>query len=282
MCKKPLACQDPGCKVRVDGGHPCRGRKAVMLQCECGVALCVPCARSQFWDRLVAKRGDYHDAAVACPKCNVMPICFTVHGTNVENPRVGYNVDPTCLAVVDAQVKELVDEVLSRPGTTTARQGTKSARYYNGALNHFRTHFGLLCDIPDPTAVDSTEFYRLVLARAEAYRQNGALLRNVPLHDLPLGPLEAIQFVEHRALDLYLHGQPVSHKCFMCLDAIAPGNTAFSMCTCAEVSVYCTSSPSTSTSPSIRVCRALTAVLRLLRGAVGRDDGSKCQIPRVS
>jgi hypothetical protein len=95
------------------------------------VALCVPCARTRFWEDLVENRGDYHDTAVACPKCNMMPIYFTAANgdTVIDSPRVGYNVDPTCLAVVDAQVKALVDEVLSRPGTTTARQGTKSARY---------------------------------------------------------------------------------------------------------------------------------------------------------
>jgi hypothetical protein len=205
-----------------------------MLQCECGVALCVPCARKTFSEAVFEMRGNYHNAAVACPKCGIMPICFTVHGTNVENPRVGYNVDPTCLAVVDAQVKALVDEVLSRCGTSTTR-GTNSARYYKGALDHFRTHYGLLSDVGEPTGTDSTNFYRLVLARAETYLQQGTPLRDIPLRDLPLGPLEAIQFVEHRALDLYLHGRRVSNECCICGDAIAPGYTAFSMCSCTEV-----------------------------------------------
>ena len=146
MCKEPLACQDPGCKVRVDGGQPCRGRKAVMLQCECGVALCVPCARTQV---TAANGGDYRESAVGCPKCKLGPTCFTVKGAGVATLRVGDN---------------------------------------------------MLCPA-----------------------------------DLPLGPVEALQFVEHKALDLYLHGQPVSNACCICLDPIAPGNTAFSMCACSEV-----------------------------------------------
>jgi len=146
VCEKPLACQDPNCEVRVGGCEPCRGRKAVMLQCECGVALCVPCARTQV---SAATGGDYREAAVACPKCGLEPICFTARGEGVATVRVGYNI---------------------------------------------------LCPA-----------------------------------DLPLGPLEALKFVEHKALDLYLHGQPVSNACCICPDAIAPGNTAFSMCACSEV-----------------------------------------------
>jgi hypothetical protein len=125
-----------------------------MLQCECGVALCVPCARTQV---SAANGGDYREAAVACPKCQVGPICFTARGEGVETLRVGYNI---------------------------------------------------LCPA-----------------------------------DLPLGPLEALKFVEHKALDLYLHGQPVSNACCICFDPIAPGNTAFSMCMCAEVRLPCIPNP---------------------------------------
>jgi hypothetical protein len=219
-----------------------------MLQCECGVALCVPCARTQFVDTLEATYLDYHKASVACPKCQVAPICFTIEGARVEKPRVGYNVDANSVAEIDRRVAALVDEALLRCGTSTTK-GKNRATYYKAALKHYRTELGLLCDVREPTGTDSSDFFRLALARAETHCQRGTWLRDVSLHDLPLGPLEALKFVEHKALDLYLHGQPVSNACCICLDPIAPGDTAFSMCTCAEVN---TDARLSHTLPSLR------------------------------
>ena len=209
-----------------------------MLQCECLVALCVPCALKKLCDVLMETRGDYHKAAVACPKCDTMPICFTTIGATIG---VGYNVDARSVVEIDRQVRILEDQALEerRSERRSVRGKDHRATYYANALQHYRTTFRLLCDVPEPKDDDSPDFYRLLLARAEKYRQEDVTpgrVVEVLLDDLPLGPLGALRFVENKVLDAYLHGRPVSNVCSTCKDDIAPGNTAFSMCMCTEVS----------------------------------------------
>ena len=210
-----------------------------MLQCECTVALCVQCARQQVWDTLVKNHGDYHEASVACPKCKAMPVCYTLQWQ--QNTRLGYNVNAESVKEVERQVLLLCVPPSSRTLVDRATQ-------YGNEVNRYRSKYGLLTDIRDPTACDSPHFYRLLLARAEKYCRDNALVESehpatVLLDALPLGPLEALTFIEHNALDTFLHGQPVDNTCGLCGNPIAPGEAALSLCACRQVSAADTLDP---------------------------------------
>lgn len=120
----------------------------------------------------------------------------------------------------------------------TVRKKDKVATFKK--LHHKFIEIGILNDLDlDDFAVD-TDYVRLCLARAEAYRQeNMSVFRNssnrVSISDLPIGPLSAIKFKNDHTLERLVNNMGFEDKCVVCRQRIEPNESVLFTCHCSSV-----------------------------------------------
>lgn len=96
---------------------------------------------------------------------------------------------------------------------------------------------GLLRDLKSDAMI-SADYLRLCLARAEQYRQRHSSVffhESVPMEDLPLGPLTAIEFKNDYALERIANGKHIDNKCVVCHTQIKPNESVLFTCKCCTV-----------------------------------------------
>ena len=98
------------------------------------------------------------------------------------------------------------------------------------------TEIGLLNDL-NLDARASADYVRLCLARAEQYRLDNRPggYGNVPLKDLPLGPLSAIKFKNDYTLERIVNGMNIENTCVVCRSEIKSGESVLFTCKCCLV-----------------------------------------------
>ena len=149
-------------------------------------------------------------------------------------------VHPQVLIMSVADAMKLEDEYLSSAysffdlGTYLIRN-KESISSYKKLHDKFKD-IGLLNDLNLDARV-SADYVRLCLARAEQYRQDhrAARFENVPLKNLPLGPLSAIKFKNDYALERLVNGMHIDSTCVVCRSAIKPGESVLFTCKCCIV-----------------------------------------------
>ena len=119
--------------------------------------------------------------------------------------------------------------------------GSYAIRNKDNVFSYQKLHekfkgLGLLNDL-HIDATTSADYVRLCLARAEQYRQSKgcAFYANVFIKDLPLGPLEVIEFKNDYALERIANGMHIDSTCVVCRTSIKPGQSVLFTCKCCIV-----------------------------------------------